>query len=202
MGRGGCISSWSRMTRSRDSRRRAPEADEHALWSRAMADVKPLRRVKPAKAVAEPAPPARRVAVDREPPLTAAPANIRPPRRPVAPASSPAGVLGIDKNTLTRLKRGDLSIDGRLDLHGMTQVHAHDVLDRCIAAGVSRGARLILVITGKGVGGDGVLRRMLPRWLRAGPQATRILRIEPAHAKHGGSGAWYVYLRRRRDGPA
>ncbi|MBL8697483.1 MAG: Smr/MutS family protein [Alphaproteobacteria bacterium] len=197
------------MTRSRDARRRALEPDEHALWSKMMADVKPLRRARPPKPVTpaalEPVAETRQRIADAERPKTVTRAS--PPSAPVATARPVApprqlNALGIDKSTLARLKRGDLAIDGRLDLHGMTQADAHETLDRFVDGGVGRGARLLLVITGKGAGGDGVLRAMLPRWLRAGPHATRILRIEPAHVKHGGSGAWYVYLRRRRDTPS
>jgi len=109
------------------------------------------------------------------------------------------GSNAIDKSTLTKIKRGDMPIDGRLDLHGLTQARAHRALDHFIDQAVGRSARTLLVITGKGVGGDGVLRQMMPRWLAEGPHTTRVLRVEPAHVKHGGSGAWYVYLRRRRD---
>ena len=108
------------------------------------------------------------------------------------------GSNAIDKSTLTKIKRGDMPIDGRLDLHGLTQARAHRALDHFIDQAVGRSARTLLVITGKGVGGDGVLRQMMPRWLADGAHTTRVLRVEPAHAKHGGSGAWYVYLRRRR----
>ena len=53
---------------------------------------------------------------------------------------------------------------------------------------------------GKGSGGDGILRRMFPRWIQAGPHRARVLGVEPAHARHGGEGAWYVQLRRPRIG--
>ncbi len=91
-----------------------------------------------------------------------------------------------------------MPIDVRLDLHGLTQARAHRALDHFIDQAVARGARTLLVITGKGVGGDGVLRQMMPRWLAEGPHTARVLRVEPAHVKHGGGGAWYVYLRRQR----
>lgn len=185
------------MTRSRDPGPAPSETEDAALWQKAMADVKPLRRRRPRKRRAE-APPAPQ----------AAPAQPASPARPPAPAQSPSAKpaaapraqpgTGIDRATLARLKRGDIPISGRLDLHGMTQVDAHAALDGFIGRAAGAGKRLLLVITGKGSDGDGILRRMLPRWINSGPHAARVLRIEPAHARHGGGGAWYVYLRRDR----
>jgi DNA-nicking Smr family endonuclease len=205
MDRAACTSSSSRMTRSREPRRRGLGEAEQALWQKAMADVKPLRRKRRAarrivapSAAAPPASLPSPPVPTAPPPRAAAPVPLPAPA-PRATRHKPPPELGIDKNTLTRLKRGEMEITSRIDLHGMTQADAHAALDAFIARGVSRGARLLLVITGKGSGGDGVLRRQLPHWLHAGPHATRILRLEPAHLRHGGTGAWYVYLRRRRD---
>jgi DNA-nicking Smr family endonuclease len=185
------------MTRSRDPGPAPSDTEDAALWQKAMADVKPLRRRRPRK----------RRAGSAEPPQ-AAPSNAATTTRPAAPVQPPPAKLaatpraqpgtGIDRATLARLKRGDIPISGRLDLHGMTQADAHAALDGFIGRAASAGKRLLLVITGKGSDGDGVLRRMLPRWINSGPHAARVLRIEAAHARHGGGGAWYVYLRRDR----
>lgn len=93
-----------------------------------------------------------------------------------------------------------MTIDRRLDLHGMTQEAAHAVLDRAVAAAWRDGVRVLLVITGKGSAkdGGGVLRRNLPRWLASGGNAAQVLRIESAQPQHGGAGAFYVLLRRHR----
>jgi len=107
---------------------------------------------------------------------------------------------GIDRRTAERLRKGRMEIDRRLDLHGLTEAVAHAALDRAVASAWRDGARLLLVITGKGSAkeGGGVLRRNLPRWLALGANAPRVLRIEPAQPQHGGGGAFYVLLRRQR----
>ena len=83
-------------------------------------------------------------------------------------------------------------------MHGLTQQRAHAALDRFMAEAVSAGLRMLLVVTGKGKQGEGVLRRQVPEWLRGGPFASRILRLANARLPHGGEGALYVLLRRNR----
>jgi DNA-nicking Smr family endonuclease len=97
--------------------------------------------------------------------------------------------------------RGAQAIDGRLDLHGMTQAKAHDALIGFLRAGQARGAGLVLVITGKGdpSGERGVLKRQVPMWLRTPELRTMIVGFEAAGVGHGGEGALYVRLRRVRD---
>jgi DNA-nicking Smr family endonuclease len=192
------------MTRSREPRRRGLAEAEQALWSKVMADVKPLRRKRRARKASAPVEtPPPHLAPETPAPVPPPPAPRRaspaPPPKSSLPPPRPALEPGIDKNTLAKLKRGDMEISARIDLHGMTQAHAHAELDALLGRAVARGLRLLLVITGKGSGGDGVLRRQLPHWLHASPHHGRVLRIEPAHIRHGGGGAWYVFLRRRRD---
>lgn len=93
-----------------------------------------------------------------------------------------------------------MAIDRRIDLHGMTEAAAHAALDRFVRHAWQEGARVLLVITGKGSvrEGGGVLRRNLPRWLAAGENAPHVLRVEQAQLRHGGQGAYYVLLRRQR----
>lgn len=104
----------------------------------------------------------------------------------------------IDRRTLTRIKRGELTIDARLDLHGLTQEAAHRALVRFIATSAGGGARVALVITGKGRSGEGILRAAVPRWLAEPAMHGRILAVMPAAANHGGAGALYIVLRRTR----
>lgn len=124
-----------------------------------------------------------------------------PVRLPVAVKRAPPNP-GLDRRTAERLRRGDIPIERRLDLHGMTQADAHAALDHFVRRAWMDGKRMLLVITGKGAAGTGgVLRNGIPRWLAAGENAVRVLRIESAQARHGGGGAYYVLLRRRREAP-
>ena len=117
---------------------------------------------------------------------------------------------GLDRRSSERLKRGQLPIDARLDLHGMTQEAARAALDRFVVEGRRRGFRAVLVITGKGVRKlaepeeawgrpiIGVLRREVPRWLNERPNREAVLAFTEAQPQHGGGGALYVLLRRQR----
>jgi DNA-nicking Smr family endonuclease len=107
---------------------------------------------------------------------------------------------GVDRATVERLKRGQIAIESRIDLHGMDQRAAFASLMGFVETASRAGRRALLVITGKGAlsEGGGVLRRNAPGWLMASPFAGRILTIQPAHTRHGGDGAFYVMLRRRR----
>jgi DNA-nicking Smr family endonuclease len=107
---------------------------------------------------------------------------------------------GIDRATLERLRRGQVTVEARMDLHGMDQRQAFAALMGFLDTSSRLGRRALLIITGKGAAGDGggVLRRNAPAWLMASPMAGRILATAPAHARHGGEGAFYVLLRRKR----
>ena len=120
------------------------------------------------------------------------------PAVPAPPAFAP-----IDDRTKRRLVRGSMPIDERLDLHGLTQEAAHSALRHFLVAARSRGARMVLVITGKGKTGSaaavhdrGVLRRAVPHWLSDPVLRPIVVGFEEAHLTHGGAGAIYVRLRR------
>lgn len=115
--------------------------------------------------------------------------------------------LQMDRKKFGLMKRGNLSPERRIDLHGMTIAGAHPTLLRFIEEAHADGARLVLVITGKGREGDdsgpipagrGILKRQVPHWLNSMPLKPLVLQVAEAHLKHGGSGAYYVYLRRTR----
>ncbi|MEJ6784160.1 Smr/MutS family protein [Aminobacter sp. Piv2-1] len=105
----------------------------------------------------------------------------------------------LDEPTLDKLSKGRLRIEGRVDLHGMTQEEAYSLLYMFLSRAHAGGLRYVLVITGKGTskGGDGVLKRMVPAWLATAPFRLLVGSHDHAARHHGGSGAIYVRLRRR-----
>jgi DNA-nicking Smr family endonuclease len=110
---------------------------------------------------------------------------------------SPGPPGAIEPNRQRRLVREREPIGARLDLHGLDQDRARGALERFIAASQAQGHRAVLVITGKGVRGDGVLRRLTPEWL-AGPMLRPMVAgLAWADRRHGGEGALYVALKRR-----
>ena len=102
---------------------------------------------------------------------------------------------GIDGSTQRRLFRGEVLIDLRLDLHGMTAARAHKQLIKFIESAAGNGCRCVLVITGKGLG---VLNGHVPHWLKQPPLSSYVLALAEARPKDGGGGAFYVLLRRNR----
>ena len=113
----------------------------------------------------------------------------------------------MDQKAFGKLTKGKLEPEARIDLHGMTLDRAHFALNGFILRASASGQRLVLVITGKGKSrGDtgiiperrGVLRHHVPDWLRSAPLRQLVMQVSPAHIKHGGTGAYYVYLRRNR----
>jgi DNA-nicking Smr family endonuclease len=172
------------------SRARPPTADELALWHRAMGQTAPLR-ARAAPAALPPEPPVLPIAKPERRPGNAAyrPSAALDPHRPVS----------LDRRTWLRLKRGQVAIERSLDLHGRTQADAHGALARFLAEAQAAGCRGVLVVTGKGLESGGTLRHMVPRWLNEGANRERIVAYAPAQARHGGSGALYVLLRRRRE---
>ena len=173
---------------------RHPSREDRALWRRTMRDVTPRAPERPARAreeteleKAEPARPHR--------PMPA-PLKRTATLPPLAPGDSP----GVDRRTAEKFRRGQLAVEARLDLHGMTQEEAHRALAGFIRASHDDGLRAVLVITGKGGFGNarGVLREAVPRWLNESDLRPRVLSCAWAQPKHGGAGALYVLLRRQR----
>jgi DNA-nicking Smr family endonuclease len=193
----------------RRRRGRPPSAEERALWRFAMRDATPL----PGRAAAEPAEPPRPQTIPPEKlERSAAPLPVRAPAAPIIlPKLSATRTPGLDARSAERLKRGQLPIEDRLDLHGMTQEAAHAALDAFIGAAYTTGKRAVLIITGKGLrprddfddpwryGAGGVLKSMTPRWLNEAPNRARVLAFTEAQPRHGGGGALYVLIRRQRQ---
>jgi DNA-nicking Smr family endonuclease len=120
-----------------------------------------------------------------------------------------AGPVEIERRKARRIARGAEEIDARLDLHGMTQDEAHRALTHFIHRCQAQSLKTVLVITGKGgAGGElssgpasrarGVLRQNVPRWLNEPLLAALVIGYSAASVRHGGDGALYVRLRRRR----
>jgi DNA-nicking Smr family endonuclease len=188
-------------------RRRDLRDDERALWEEVMRDVRRApRRKRPSKSV-EPAvarkPEAPRIAPT---PTAVARVVVAPPAKQARPRG-----MALDGATAERLKRGKVEPDAVIDLHGMTQAQAHARLLAFVRRGHERGERCILVITGKGsVSAErgergfvmperskaGVLRTMVPLWIEE--MRSVVVGVQSAHRKHGGDGAFYVYLKRTK----
>ena len=184
--------------------KRTPDTKERELWRTAMRDVRPLRGQKAAKPKTEdtPSAPPKPSAPKAQATKPSAPAP--PPPKPEPPELAIGRIADVDKRLAERLRRGQLSIEGKLDLHGLTQQEAHDQLSGFIALSQKQGRRCILVVTGKGAWreGAGILREMVPRWLNERLNRARVLAIAQAQPHHGGAGALYILLKRLRDGDA
>lgn len=115
----------------------------------------------------------------------------------------------MDRNLHRSMTRGKLEPEARIDLHGMTVAQAHGALNGFMLSAHARGLRLVLVITGKGrktapdhfapmPARAGILKHEVPMWLRTPPLAALVLELRESHRSHGGTGAYYVYLKKRR----
>ena len=185
--------------------RKPPDSQDEALWRSAMQDVDPIKK--------EPSLP-EEPEESLEPPADstdATPGVAQPPPAIPETQKEPPPAAGIDKRTGEKLRQGKFPIEGRLDLHGHSKAQAHGELIRFIETGFEQGRRCLLVITGKGgavrqetegffESETGVLKKQVPRWLTEPPLAAKVIYFCPAQPKHGGAGALYVYLRRKKKG--
>ena len=181
------------MTSGGGRRRRVLSAEERVLWSTVVKSVAPLREPN------EPEGGGGTIGSTMPPkPSAAKPAPM--PALPAEAKNLPLAPLG--RRMKQRVARGREALDGRLDLHGLTQSEAHATLLRFLRAASTRGARLVLVITGKGArAGDserGVLKRQVPHWLGSPEFRALVAGFEDAHVAHGGEGALYVRVRRSK----
>ncbi|MYA88548.1 MAG: DNA mismatch repair protein MutS [Boseongicola sp. SB0662_bin_57] len=126
---------------------------------------------------------------------------------PVAMPDSSRTTIRMDQRKFTRMKQGKTALDVRIDLHGKTVAEGRAALVSFLLNAHQKGHRTVLVITGKGREGNdagpipqrpGILRQQLPRWVSSAPLDQIVLQHTEAHPRHGGSGAFYVYLARRR----
>jgi len=161
--------------------------DELALWGLVTATVRP------AHGRSTPSPPSH--AHPKSAPVAALiPADTA--RRAHAPRQ-PKPPEAIEPGRRRRIVREREDISARLDLHGYDQDRARQALHAFIQRAHADGARAVLVVTGKGRLGDGVIRRRTPEWLAEPPSRALVAGLSPADRRHGGDGALYIALKRR-----
>ena len=184
--------------------KRSPDTEDLRLWSIVAQTVRPL---KPSLSLAgrDSDEKHRRVGESAAPAI----ANARPtvtvagvPRpgalRPALPSKGREAPAHVELGLHRRIVRGREAVAARIDLHGLTYEDARAALTGFILRAVQQGWRAVLVITGKGALGDGVLKRHAPEWLGQPPLREHVAGISEAHRRHGGEGALYVALRRPR----
>ncbi len=198
------------------SRKRRPlSPEDEALWDRVKGAANPMHPVQrkaevPASLRATPDPKPSKPAEFRIPKFAIGTKQTTSKTHDLQPALLDRlnhAPVQMDRKKHTKMKRGKLTPEARIDLHGMTLADAHPRLLNFILRAHSDGARLVLVITGKGKTKPnegpipmrpGVLRHQVPQWLAMAPLGGLVLQVTPAHQSHGGTGAYYVYLRRGR----
>ena len=190
-------------------KRRDLTQGEVTLWELAMREVQPVkRRRRVAPLTVDESSIDRKAAKPQQPQIVS---SVKlSVGSPVMPAKAPSR---LDGATIRRLREGKVEPEARLDLHGLTQVQAHARLVTFLHRARERGVRCVLVITGKGLAArnvaashsdwmsgasSGVLRALVPRWLREGELHGLVRGHVEAHVRHGGAGAIYVYLRQSR----
>jgi DNA-nicking Smr family endonuclease len=183
--------------------------DDTVLWQRVITEVKPLKSTVDLAEFAAIFAQTDHLATPVAKPSGRMQKQLVKPARPPIAATSSASVkkvnpvdlrqgerAGIDGRTQRRLFRGDVPVDRRLDLHGLTAARAESRLAQFIDTAARDGCRCVLVITGKGAG---ILRGYVPDWLKRQPLSLYILALAEARPHDGGSGALYVLLRRKRS---
>jgi DNA-nicking Smr family endonuclease len=182
---------------SRPPRKGGLSPDDEDLWRKVTRTVRPLARrdgpdlsrTSPAKAGAQASPSLPR-------------SGPRPSPGPSGdkPRSGAARPLA-DRSPEKRVRRGKLDVGAKLDLHGFTQDEARAALTRFLLHASADGVRVVLVVTGKGgrlrsgESAPGVLKQRLPEWLAGGGLRPLVAGYAEAHQRHGGGGAYYVFVR-------
>jgi DNA-nicking Smr family endonuclease len=184
--------------------------EDAELWSRTAQSLDPLRRAKPRVTAAKAEPPPVSHGQPAAPTRAARKALSETTAKP-RPASVPPPLADFDQRKLRKIASGRAEIEARIDLHGLRQSEAHHRLRAFVLDAHARGLRSVLVITGKGGSGTsademldgrrserGVIRRNVPVWLDEPELRAVVVSFTRAHVRHGGDGALYVHLRRRR----
>lgn len=198
------------MTDSRKPSERKLSDEDRRLWAQVTRDVTPLRE--------RPEDVRTAWTQRRQEPVRQPAVPPSPPPEPLFPEQHESGARGVDRRRLRKLARGSDLPDSRVDLHGLDRMAAYAQLVRHLESALRRGDRCVLVITGKGgrrfaqrgdlppefrrrsdfATGNGILRNAVPQWLDSPPLRNIVSGYASSHARHGGDGALYVMLRRRR----
>lgn len=134
--------------------------------------------------------------------------QVKPAGRKAGPSTVPPGVRSSvpsrctvtgpqNRGTEKKIRRGKVEVSASFDLHGHTQSSAWSALPAFLLREQARGSRCVIVITGKGKYGEGVLRQNFLRWLDMPEARSLVSGYAQAHPRHGGRGAFYVFIRRR-----
>lgn len=167
--------------------------EDRVLWTLVARSATPIkgRRALELPLPAEPKPEPKAAEPATAGPLTPRPAAPQPRKEPPP--------RHLDAVTMDKLAKGRLPIEGRVDLHGLTQEQAHPLLLSFLRRAQAAGVRYVMVITGKGPGGEGVLRRAVPAWLATPPFRALVSSHDIAARHHGGSGALYLRVRKLKE---
>jgi DNA-nicking Smr family endonuclease len=211
MDRGGFISYSSRMAPRKAPVKPTPLIPDQDVWQQVVRTARPLKKA--ANVVPQPLAPLPKVF---RPEGVGAAAYAKAEAKQKAPLAAHGRhtekpLPQMDKRLRQRFERGELPVEARIDLHGLTLANAERALSKFLRDGIAQQKRCLLVITGKGSArsgenefevmqkGRGVLRAWLPDYLRRGPWRDQILGVAPARKEMGGAGAFYVLLRRQRE---
>jgi DNA-nicking Smr family endonuclease len=180
-------------------REKMPGGEGEALWEAVKKTIKPLRKIAASAGSKSDKHPAK---IEKNPP------HSPKQKQPVVTAPSPRisslpPLASLAPRERNRIARGSTGIEARLDLHGYKLAQAKDRLLQFLEQAQAREKSLVLVITGKGTFAPqgmerGVLRREMPLWLSLPEFRALVIGFEPASPTHGGAGALYVRVRRRR----
>ena len=191
--------------------RRKLKSDEVELWQQIAKSATPLKLSKTVNTVAKPQSKVAKVKNDQfqlnrfEIGEKATQKSVQNDLKPSISTALDSAPVQMDYKSFKKMKRGKSTPEATFDLHGMTVAQAHSALIHFLMTSYTRNMRLVLVITGKGKFQKdtgpiprqvGILRHQVPQWLRMPPLRDKVLQVTEAHGKHGGSGAYYVYLRK------
>lgn len=191
--------------------RRKLKSDEVELWQQIAKSATPLKLPKNVNTLAKPQSKVAEVKNDQfqlnrfEIGEKATQKSVQNDLKPSISTALDSAPVQMDYKSFKKMKRGKSTPEATFDLHGMTVAQAHSALIHFLMTSYTRNMRLVLVITGKGKFQKdtgpiprqvGILRHQVPQWLRMPPLRDKVLQVTEAHGKHGGSGAYYVYLRK------